>query len=112
MNDEDLKQKMMDLANGTERPKLRVLRGGAGKRDQASPYGMPRPAPYNVPSIASRNHPSMGKAFKPRGTTPPSMAPTFEPFESTTDSDPTPPHGMSRPSKAEQAGFKLIKGEK
>lgn len=50
-----------------QRPKLRVIRGGAGTTDSgdhANPYGIPRSG-YSIPP-ARRSHPSMGKAFSPK----------------------------------------------
>lgn len=88
----------------TPRPKLSLIRGGAGTTDSgdhANPHGIPRPAGIPMPKRSS--HPSMGAAFNP-GANKSLDVPFSEP---SVDSDPTPPHGITRPKQ-----FKVIKGGK
>lgn len=88
-----------------ERPKLRLIRGGAGATDSgdhADPHGMPRPGGYVL---------RKGRTQKPvestQGDQPPTGTEGSTVSEPYIEPDPTPPYGTVRPKQ-----FKVIKGEK
>lgn len=85
------------------RPKLRLIRGGAGATDSgdhADPHGMPRPGGRVLRKRRSQPFmENLPQGQPPTGTEGP---PVREPY---VDPDPTAPHGMVRPKQ-----FKVIKG--
>lgn len=87
------------------RPKLRLIRGGAGTTDSgdhADPHGMPRPGGRVLRKRRSEKSVESVQEDQPAtGTEGPKVS---EPY---VDPDPTAPHGMIRPKQ-----FKIIKGGK
>lgn len=94
-----------------QRPKLRLIRGGAGQTDSgdhANPYGMPRPS-HLLPASGAPRKPVVqpGAQVSQKGRGDESTARPSGSKETYVEPDPTPAKGTVRPKR-----LRVIKGGK